>query len=109
MNFYYFRKKKIRMNKLTRYIIGALSIIVLVLFVWFFTEIVAYILIAAVLSMIGRPLVNRLLKIHIKSFRFPRWLASLLTLACMVFVIVLFFRIIIPLVGEQIDEISSIE
>ncbi|MEA3448197.1 MAG: AI-2E family transporter [Bacteroidota bacterium] len=97
------------MNKVTRYIIGALSIVVLVLFVWFFTEIVAYILIAAVLSMIGRPLVNRLLKIHIKSFRFPRWLASLLTLACMVFVIVLFFRIIIPLVGEQINEIRSIE
>ncbi len=97
------------MNKVTRYIVGALSIIVLVLFVWFFTNIVAYILIAAVLSMIGRPLVNRLLKLHIKSFRFPRWLASLLTLAFMVFVIVMFFRIIIPLVGEQIDEISSIE
>ncbi len=93
----------------TRYIIGVLSIVVLGLFLWFFTEIVAYILIAAVFSMIGRPLINRLLKIHIKSFRMSRWLASLLTLAFMVFVIVVFFRIIIPSVGEQIEEISDIE
>ncbi|MFO7790450.1 MAG: AI-2E family transporter [Bacteroidales bacterium] len=97
------------MNKVTRYIIGVLGIVILVLFLWYFTSIVGYILIAAVIAMIGRPLVNRLLKLHIKSFRMPRWLASLLVLAGMVFILVVFFRIIIPLVGEQINKISEIE
>jgi len=97
------------MNKVTRYIVGILSLIILGLFLWHFTEIVAYILIAAVISMIGRPVVNRLLRLHIKKFRMPRWLASGITLAAMIFVLVLFFRIIIPLVGEQVSDLSSIE
>jgi predicted PurR-regulated permease PerM len=39
----------------------------------------------------------------------PRWLASGITLAAMIFVLVMFFRIIIPLVGEQVSDLSSIE
>ncbi|MFP4663409.1 MAG: AI-2E family transporter [Bacteroidales bacterium] len=97
------------MNKLTRYIVGILSLVVLGAFLWYFTEIVAYILIAAVISMIGRPVINRLTMLHIKSFRVPRWLASGVTLASMLFLLVMFFRIIIPLVGEQVSDLSKIE
>lgn len=97
------------MNKVQKYLIGGLSLLAVFLFFYFFGNIVTYILIAAVLSMIGRPVVSFLSKIHIKKVRFPRWLASLVTLALFVFIITGFLRLIVPLVGEQISEFSKIE
>ena len=97
------------MNKVQKYLIGGLSLVAVLLFFYFFGNIVTYILIAAVISMIGRPVVSFLTSLHIKKFRFPRWAASLVTLALFVFIIGGFLRLIIPLVGEQISEFSSLD
>ncbi len=96
------------MNKIQKYIFGALSIIGVIIFFVFFGNIVAYILIAAVLSMMGRPVVNLLTKIRIKKLHMPRWLASLLTIALFIAIITSFLRLIIPLVGNQISEFSKL-
>jgi len=97
------------MNKIQKYVIGGLSLLAVLLFFYFFGNIVTYILIAAVVSMIGRPIITFLTRPHIKKFRLPRWAASLITIAFFVFLIVGFLRLIIPLVGEQISEFATIE
>ncbi|MEA1873970.1 MAG: AI-2E family transporter [Bacteroidota bacterium] len=97
------------MNKIQKYLIGGLSLLAVLLFFYFFGNIVTYILIAAVLSMIGRPIITFLTRLHIKKFRLPRWGASLITMAFFVFLIVGFLRLIIPLVGQQVSEFSTIE
>lgn len=80
----------------------------MILFVILFPHIVGWILISVVIAMIGGPLVNLLSKIHIGKFRFPRWLASLSTILVFFFIIYLFFRFFIPLIGSQVAEFQTL-
>jgi predicted PurR-regulated permease PerM len=84
------------------------SILLLSLF-WYFRSIVIYILIAGVLSIMGRPLVDLFAKIRVGRFRFPRSLSALLTLVIIWSLIIMFFKTFIPLISEQISYFSSID
>src|SRR4030043_2428092 len=92
-----------------RNILIFLAIILLIAGAWFFRNIVAYILISGVLSIIGRPLVDLFCRINIKKWHFPRSLGALITLLIIWGVIVLFFNIFLPLVRKQINYFSSID
>lgn len=85
------------------------SILLLIAGIWFFREIVVYILVSGVLSIMGRPLVDLFCRIKVGRFRFPRALSALFTLAIIWGVIVSFFWIFVPLVTNQIDQFSSID
>jgi len=97
------------MNVTLRNILIFFGILILLACVWFFRNIVVYILVAGVLSIMGRPLVDLLCRIRIKSWKFPRSLSALITLAIIWGVIISFFVIFIPLVTKQINYFSSIE
>lgn len=97
------------MNKLYRNIIAALAIILLLAGIWYFSWLVTYFLVAGVLSIVGRPLVDLLLKIKIKRFHFPKWLAALLTLVVIWFFLIGFIRVFFPLILNQASEISNID
>ena len=51
---------------------------------WFFSDIVIYIFIAFVLSLLGSPLVKLLTKIHIGKWKFPSSLAAAITLVLII-------------------------
>ena len=97
------------MSKLGKYLLWALGAAVVIFLVWRFSSIVAYILISAVLAMIGKPLVNALQKVKVGKFRTPRWLAALLTLAAMWGVAVTFFTLFIPLVAGKLSELANLD
>ena len=84
------------------------GILLLLACVWYFRNIVVYILVSGVLSIMGRPLVDLFCKIRIKKWFFPRALSALLTLSIIWGIIVLFFVIFVPLVTTQIHYFSSI-
>jgi len=81
----------------------------LVYLFWYFRSIFVYILIAGVISLIGRPAVDLLNSIHIWKFRFPRALSSLITILFIYGLLALFFMIFIPLVTRQIDALSGFD
>ena len=81
---------------------------VVALLLWFFSSIVTYILIAAVLSIIGQPLVKLLNNIKIGKLEFPRALSALITLLSMMLVVFIIFWLIVPLIAEQADLLSGI-
>ncbi len=83
--------------------------ILLILLFWYFRSIVVYILVAGVLSIMGRPLVDLFGRIKIKNWYFPRSLSALLTIAIIWTLIIIFFKTFIPLISEQISYFSSIE
>jgi predicted PurR-regulated permease PerM len=102
--------RKARGMKTTlRNILIFLGILALLALAWYFRNIVAYILISGVLSIIGRPLVDLLCRIRIKKWHFPHALAALLTLLIIWGAIVLFFLIFVPLVTKQINYFSTID
>jgi predicted PurR-regulated permease PerM len=85
-----------------------LGIILFCGIIWYFKSIVAYILISAVISLIGRPFVNFLNKIKIGKFHLSRSLVAALTLVLFWSLIFCFFRIFLPILANQAKEISSI-
>ncbi|MCK7539133.1 MAG: hypothetical protein MZV63_53515 [Marinilabiliales bacterium] len=82
----------------------------LVYLFWYFRSIIAYILIAGVISLIGRPVVDLLNSIRVWKFRFPRALSSLLTLLLLYGLAVALLRDLYPAAStRQIDALSGFD
>lgn len=92
-----------------RYILIVAGLIILGVVFWYFISIVAYILIAAVLSLIGHPVVDFLSKLKVRKITLPRALCATLTLILFWAVIITFFWIFIPLIAGEAKQISSIK
>ena len=97
------------MNRFFNLIITLLGIGIIIFLFWRFSEVVAFILISAVLSFIGHPLVHLLDRISIGRFRMPHVLSTIITLLVIILVISLFFYFFIPLVMKQLDVLASID
>ena len=97
------------MNPTLRNILIVAGSLLLIAAVWFFREIVVYILVSGVLSIMGRPLVDLLCRIRVWKWHFPRALSALITLILIWWCIIMFFYIFIPLVAGQIDQFSAID
>lgn len=97
------------MNNLTRTILVVIGLLVIVFFLWYFSNIVTYIVGAGVLTLIGKPLVDLSGRIKIGRFKFPAWLRALLTLVFLWFLVISFFRIFIPIIASEASELSKID
>lgn len=97
-------------NKPTWRYLAGLAVTALVLFlVWYFSSVVIYILVSAVLAIVGRPLVNRIAKIKIKERQLPRWVAAFVTLVTMWIIFVAAFSLFVPLVANKVYELSTLD
>lgn len=97
------------MNQNLRYVLIGAGIITGLIAIWYFQNIVAYILISGVLALIGRPIVVLLGKVHIKGIYLPKWLRALITLLFIWTVFIFLFSILIPIIIEQVNELSEID
>ena len=97
------------MNKLARYIIIAVATAAILLVVWYFQHIVTYVLIAAVLSLIGKPLMKQLSRLRYKKCRLPTAVCAALTLLSIWLVFVLFFYVFTPLIAGQLNEFGRVD
>ncbi len=97
------------MNQILRYILIALGIALGAFLIWRFSHIVTYVTISAILSLIGRPMINLLRKISIKGKRLPNSLQALITLLSLWTIFILFISFIIPLVAAELETLSTIE
>lgn len=92
-----------------KFIAGAAIAAAILFLVWYFSSIVVYILISAVLAVVGRPLVKCLSAFHIKGWRVPRWLAALVTLLVIWAVIATLCSLFVPLVFNKIYQFSNVD
>lgn len=95
-------------NRLARYIIMAVSVAAVLFLLWYFSNIVWYLLISAVLALMGKPVVRLLRQVHIGRFEMPSWLAATLTLILLWAGFLLFFLGIIPLVSAQLYQLRGV-
>jgi predicted PurR-regulated permease PerM len=97
------------MKATLRNILIFFGVLLLLACAWYFRNIVVYILVSGVLSIMGRPLVDLLCKIRIRKWFFPRSLSALITLAIIWGMIILFFVTFVPLISNQIKYFSTID
>lgn len=96
------------MRNIGRYILIILGIIAVVFVLWYFKNIVAYILISSILSLIGKPVVDFLDQLQIKRIKLPKGISALLTLILLWIIFITFFRVFIPLIANQANQLSNI-
>lgn len=97
------------MEKYRKYIVGLIGLILLSLFVFYFTNVITWILIAAFVAMLGNPIVEFIRKFHLGKFRIPTWVASMITIVLMYFVIFVGIRLLFPLIMNQVNEFQAID
>ena len=92
-----------------RWVVGLTVATAVGALLWYFREVVVYILISAVFAIIGRPFVGLLCKLKIKKFALPRWFAAAVTLLLLWVIIGGLLSLIVPLVAGKIYELSSLD
>jgi Predicted permease len=76
---------------------------------WYFSSILISILIAAVLALIGKPIMTFLSSIKIGKYKINIHISALITLSFLVGIIFLFFFFFFPLAGKLVREMSTID
>lgn len=97
------------MNASTRYLFIGIGILLTGFLLWYFSNIVVYIAVSAVLSLIGAPIVDLLSKVRYRKFKLPSWLKAMLSLLFLYTLFIGFFRIFIPIVAQEATELSAID
>lgn len=85
--------------------IGAV-VLVLLLVVWYFTNIFVYLAISVVLATLLRPVASRINRLQLFGGRLPRTVSVLTSFGMVVAVISLFVLLFVPLISEQIEILS---
>ena len=97
------------MRQILKYTGYILILLIIGFLIYKFYYIIGWLLIAAVISFVGEPLVKYLDRVHVRNVYLPHWLSTLLSL----FVILLFFlgllAILVPLIISQANAIAKID
>jgi predicted PurR-regulated permease PerM len=95
---------------LNRNIVLAVSILIGAALLYFFREIVTYVLIAWVISMLGQPMMKVMRKVRIGKHRFlPPSVSAGLVLLFFLFLVTGLVAIFVPLVVEQANNLSGLD
>lgn len=98
--------KERSVDKLADYIIKLAGLAAVIAICWYFKNVLIYITIAFVVSLIGRPIMRLLRRFHIKKFHIPEWLSAVLTIIVIIGLLVLIITQMIPLVTSIIRDAS---
>ena len=96
------------MNTITKYILGFIALAVAIFFSWYFFSVIVYILMSAVISFIGKPIIDLLGRISIRGWRFPNALKAAITVIFLWAVFILFFSTIIPLAVHEFQSLENV-
>ncbi len=98
------------MNKpMWRYVAGFVLTAIVLFLVWYFSSVVIYILVSAVLAVVARPLVRLIANIKIVKRRVPRWFAAFVTLITIWVLFIAAFSLFVPLVANKVYELSTLD
>lgn len=95
-------------SKKSRVIIAATGVLLGLFMAWYFFDILIYIVIAGVISLVGQPLVDVLLKIRVGKFSLPKSIAALITIILLLGLLVAFIMAFVPMITRQAGMISRI-
>lgn len=102
------QRSKFEMNIVTKYILGFVALAVAIFFSWYFFSIIVYVLVAAVISFIGRPIIDLLSRFKFRNYRLSDSLKAGITVLCLWGLFILFFSTIIPLAVQEFQSLGNV-
>jgi len=97
------------MNAFFRFLKPLTGVILISFMAWYFSDIFTYIIISALLSLLGRPLSSRIQKMRIGRFAINQAGAAAITLISILLVFSLFIFFIVPLISRQASIVANID
>ena len=97
------------MSNFAKYILLGLTFLFTIIFLWYFSIIVSYIVAASVLTLVGRPLVKAMGRLKIGRFYIPVSIRALLTLSILWFLVISFFFVFIPIIASEANQLATID
>lgn len=94
-------------DKLAGYLIKLGGLAIVAALCWYFKSVLVYILVAFVVSLIGRPIMKLLRKITIKKKHAPDWLLAILTITIIIAFLVLVITQMVPMVTNIVRDASA--
>lgn len=94
-------------DKLARYTMWIAVAAVIMALCWYFRSVLIYIILAAVVSLLGRPIMKLLRKITIKGKHVPDWLLAIITLLLILSIFLGIITQVIPVVAGIIQSVSN--
>ncbi|MDP5171287.1 MAG: AI-2E family transporter [Bacteroidia bacterium] len=95
------------MKRGTRIALIVAPIVLVALAFYFFSNIISYLCISAVLSLMGRPLMDQMMKIRVKNIKMPASVAAVISLATLIGTFVLLFSLFLPTLAQQTVKLQS--
>lgn len=92
-----------------KFLVGAAITASVLFLVWYFSSIVIYILVSAVLAVMGRPLVRRLEGVRVRRWAISRTFAAVITLLVIWTVTAVVAWLFVPLVFDKIYEFANLD
>ena len=97
------------MNKLAKYIIVAVVCAAILFVAWYFSSILTDILVAAILSLIGKPVIEFIARLKIGKYTLGRSVSAVITLLLIASVLTSLFVFITPLIGKLVAQMGTID
>ncbi len=94
-------------DRLSRYIIYVVAGTVVLASCWYFRSVIIYIVLAAVVSLIGKPVMKFLKSVRIGRKELPDWLQAIVTIVFLLGVFLFIFTQVIPVVAGIVQRISD--
>ena len=97
------------LSAIAKYFIGVAATVIGLLLLWYFRDILGYIIVAAVLAVIGAPLVKLIRRVKFGRYVLPAWAAALIVLCVIVGICVALFALLVPLIFNRISMLASVD
>lgn len=97
------------MKQILKYTGYILLLVIIGYLLWRFFYLIGWVLIAAILSFIGQPLVRFFDRLHFKRFRMPHAASALLSLLVIILAFASLLAVFLPLIINQAEVISHID
>ncbi len=94
-------------DRLARYVIYGVAMVLILVVGWYFRSVLLYIVLAAVLSLLGKPIMQVLCNFKIRKKQIPTWAAAIVTIIAVMSVFLFIFTQIIPVVAGIFQNISD--
>ncbi len=94
-------------DKLSRYIIYSVSAALILALCWYFRSVILYVVLAAVVSLLGKPVMNLLRKMRFRGRELPDWLMAVMALCLILSVFLVIFTQVIPVVASIVQSITA--
>lgn len=93
-------------EKLAKYLLFAACFCIVAALCWHFRNVIIYILLAVVVSLISQPIMTLLQKVRIKGRKAPDWLLAIFTICLVILLFLMVVTLIIPVVSGIVKGIS---